>query len=342
MERGATVSEDNRYIVVAQNGSPYSQKLKALLRYRRIAFNWVFRTERNRDLVADMRLQLLPTVRFPGESDWRVDTTPIIEALELRHAERSVMPDDPALRFAAFLLEDFADEWLPKAMFHYRWSFAADIDYASHWIADDTAPDRRGEGREQVARSFAERQIERMPLVGCTPENASLIESTYLQVLGHLDPHVGLHDFLFGSRPSVADFALYGQLLTLATDPTPQALMRANAGRTESWLRQLDDASGIEGEWSAALPDATRGLLAMAGAIYLPFLAANALALGRGQSRFEVELAGHVYTQAPFGYQKKCLAVLRQRCAALDAKARDQVALLVASDAAAAILTGKG
>ena len=328
----------SRYIVVAQNGSPYSQKLKALLRYRRLPFDWVFRNERNQDLVADVRPQLLPTVRFPEESRWRVDTTPIIDALEIRHRERSVYPTAPSLRFLALLLEDFADEWLPKAMFHYRWAHDADIAFASHWIADDTAPDRRGDERNRIAKRFAERQIERMPLVGCTPANAPLIESSYHQTLASLEPHVGLYDYLFGSRPSVADFAIYGQLLTLATDPTPLAVMRSEASRTESWVRQLDDASGIEGEWWERLPQATHALLELVTTIYLPFLAANEMADAEGLDRFDVELAGHAYSQAPFRYQRKCLGVLRERYASLDGTMRSEVDAALASDRATEIL----
>lgn len=329
----------SRYIVVAQNGSPYSQKLKALLRYRRIPFDWVFRTERNRDLVADVRPQLLPTVRFPGESTWRVDTTPIVEALEGRHPERLVYPEAASHRFLALLLEDFADEWMPKAMFHYRWAYDADIDYASHWIADDTAPDRRGAERDRIAGEFAKRQIERMPLVGCTPANAPLIEASYRDVLALLEPHVGLHDYLFGSRPSVADFALYGQLLTLASDPTPQAVMRREAGRTESWLRQLDDVSGVDGEWHETLPEATRGLLELVVSIYLPFLAANEAADLHGQDRFTVELAGRPYSQAPFRYQRKCLEVLRAHFGGLDSASRREVEGALRSEHALAALS---
>ncbi len=189
-------------------------------------------------------------IRFPGEQQWRIDSTPIIDALEQRHpGQRSIIPDAHGSAFLAYLIEDFADEWLTKAMFHYRWAYETDIKYASLWIADDVFPDQKGEPRAAAAKSFADRQIERVPLVGCTPENASVIEGTYRRSLELLESHVGLHDYLFGTQPSVADFGLFGQLRTLATDPTPLAIIRGQAQRTESWLRQLDDASGVEGAW---------------------------------------------------------------------------------------------
>ena len=144
--------------------------------------------------------------------------------------------------------------------------------------------------------------------------------------------HVGLHDHLFGSRPSIADFGLLGQLKTLATDPTPLAIMRERAQRTESWTRQLDDASGLEGEWypaHVALPEATVGLLRLAAETYLPFLVANAAAAEYGDEKFEVKLLGQTYIQAPFGYQRKCLAALRKRFAALNATGLDEIGPLL-------------
>ena len=320
------MSHNTRYAIVGQNGSPYSLKLRAVMRYRRLAFDWVLRTERNLAEFAEVKPLLLPMIRFPDEPQWRVDTTPIIETLEQRHpGQRSVIPEAPEHAFLAFLIEDFADEWLTKAMFHYRWFYATDIDYASLWIADDFFPDHKQDQRAAAAKHFAQRQIERMPLVGCTPENAPLLEQTYQQVLALLESHVSLHDYLFGTRPSIADFGLFGQLKTLSTDPTPMAIMREQAQRCESWIRQLDDVSGLEGEWyseSDKLPEATLGLLYLVGQIYLPFLVANADAFEHGDEQLRIELQGelqgHHYSQTPFRYQVKCLSALRTRFAALD------------------------
>lgn len=315
------MSSKSPYVVVGQNASPYSVKLRAVMRYRRLPFQWVLRTQRNAAEFAHVRPGLMPMIQFPAETRWRVDSTPIIQELEERHPEqRPVFPRAGTHRFLSHLIEDFADEWLTKAMFSYRWSYPADIAYASLWMADDCFPAQKGEAREQEAQKFAKRQIDRMTLVGCTPQNRPIIETTFTRTLQALETHVGLHDYLFGSRPSNADFALFGQLKTLATDPTPLAVMREFAQRTESWVRSLDDASGLEGEWYGSensLPAATTGLLELAGATYLPFLVANAAALERHQEWFEIELLGQPYAQAPFRYQLKCLIQLREHFADL-------------------------
>ena len=78
-------------------------------------------------------MALLPTYLLPdetGELQAVCDSTPIIRRLEAEYEGRSVIPDDPAMAFIDYLLEDFADEWATKYMFHYRWHFDADADNA--------------------------------------------------------------------------------------------------------------------------------------------------------------------------------------------------------------------
>ncbi|MBX9700032.1 MAG: glutathione S-transferase family protein, partial [Acetobacteraceae bacterium] len=305
------------------NGSPYSRKMRALMRYRRLEFDWVLRTPAVREAqAARLKVQLVPVLELPEDGSLHLDSTEQIALLEARHAERSVVPPDPAMAFLADLIEDFADEWLTKAMFWYRWAAEPDRTYASEWIIADSRPDLAGEAFATAQQAIRDRQVGRMALVGCTPANAPVIEASLRRVLALLDPHVAMARHLFGSRPSLADFALFGQLIVLDTDPTPAALTRAAAPRVEHWLRILDDASGLpEGAWSAEPGEVVHGLLALSGDTYAPFLLANAAALAAGAPELALDILGRRYVQAPFGYQAKCLARLRARHAALPAAA---------------------
>ena len=105
-------------------GSPYSMKMRAVLRYRRIPHQWIPRDSEFDDL-PEPSVRLQPTLAFPDEMgnypDSMVDSSPQIMRLEGLEAERSVVPADPALAFLDHLLEDFADEWCTKMMYHYRW-----------------------------------------------------------------------------------------------------------------------------------------------------------------------------------------------------------------------------
>ncbi len=129
-----------------------------------------------------------------------------------------------------------------------------------------------------------------------------------------------MNKYLFGSRPSLADFAWFGQLSEMATDPTPMRIMRQLAPFTDHWVRRLDDASGVEGEWyprERALGGMAEALLKIAGELYLPFLAANEQAFAKGVERLEINVWGLPYALAPFKYQVKCLQQLREKFAAL-------------------------
>jgi glutathione S-transferase len=293
-------------------GSPYSIKVRALLRYRRLPFVWI-NIGAAQDIFAKVKAPVIPVLEWPDGSPMN-DSTPLIFELERRHPERSVVPDDEGRAFLAFLLEDFADEWGTKLMFHYRWFAERDQVQMSRWLAFDRL---RGAGRariEHVAAAFRGRQVGRMALVGCTPQNAPIIEESARRIFALLDAHVTETPYLFGGRPSLADFAWLGQLSQLAVDPTPYDLMRETAPYLMRWLQNMEDLSGVEGEWAdpaAPLPEAVTGLLALAGEVYFPFLEANAAALARGQETFELELLGRPYAQGTFKYQVKCLAELR-------------------------------
>jgi glutathione S-transferase len=321
-----------RLLVLGSNGSPYTRKMLALLRYRRIPHVMVWGDARNPPQgLPKARVALLPTVYFPGAGgslEPVVDSTPIIRRLEHEHAARSVIPPDPVLAFLAWLIEDFADEWLTKAMFHYRWRYAPDADQAGTliplWI-DHTLP---ADTLAQFKQTFAARQIGRLGVVGSSPATAPLIEASYLRVLTLLDAVLPRGGFLFGRRPSCADFAVYGQLTQLARiDPTPAALALARAPRVCAWVDVIDDLSGLEpreDDWITREEAVSRlgGLLGEIGRVYAPYLRANAAALAAGEAEFTARIDGREWSQQSFPYQGKCLGWIEGEFAALDAPAR--------------------
>jgi glutathione S-transferase len=266
----------------------------------------------------------------------------MIQALEAMHPERRLIPDDPADAFLALLIEDFADEWGTKMMFHYRWAPVEDQLPNAFTLAQQAQLGAPRERIERQAQALRERQVGRMPLVGCTPGNAPLIEDTARRVLALIDAHVPEGLWLFGARPSLADFGWYGQLSQLARDPTPRAMIRRDFPAAFTWVETLDDASGLEpGGWRdphAPPSAALAGLLALASALYLPFLAENAKALAEGREAFRTTLLGHPYAQGPFGYQAKCLGVLKAAYAGLPPEPRARVEAALAAGPGAAIL----
>lgn len=323
-------------------GSPYSLKVRAALRYRCLPHLW-------RDdgfppaARASVKIPVIPVLRFP-DGRWANDSTPLLQALEAIHSERRLTPDDPADAFLALLLEDFADEWGTKIMFHYRWAPAADRGFNGFALAQ---PRMFGAPRAEVAaagRAFAERQVGRMALVGCTAANAPAIEASAAAVFALIDRLAAEGPFLFGARPSVADFAWHGQLAQLARDPTPRDMLVNRFPAALAWIEALHDASGLEpGPWregGSARDGPTAGLLALAASLYLPFLAANARALANGDTAFAITELGFPYEQAPFGYQAKCLTALRAAFGALNPESRDRATAALGAEAAALLADG--
>lgn len=322
-------------------GSPYSMKMRAVLRYRRIPFVWV-QGAGAQAIAREMRAPVIPVLEYPDGAR-KNDSTPLIYDLEQRHRERSIVPENEADAFLAFLIEDFADEWLTKAMFSYRWLRPRDQERMSTWLSFDALSGGGRKGIEQRAAMFRDRQVGRMALVGCTEANAPLIEESTRRFLAALDAHVTDSHFFFGARPSLAEFGVFGQLSQLGVDPTPYDLMRAEFPYALRWLAHIDDLSGVEGVWRT--PDAPRPpviaeTLKLAGAIYLPFLEANAAAAQAGKETFAFEALGLPYEQGVFKYQVKCLAELRAAYARLSAAAKADIDPLLTETGCVRALSG--
>ena len=314
--------------MVGAPGSPYTRKMRALLRYRRIPYQLIIRNSREDVDLPKPKVGLIPQFILPDEANpgrvvAEVDSTPLIRRFERAFSGRQAVPSDPALAFIDYLLEDYADEWLTKAMFHYRWAYRADIDKAAAVLplwSRVNVPDAK---IAPVSKMIAERQIGRLYVVGSNETTAPVIEDSYRRFLHLFDAHLQQFPFLLGSRPGASDFATLGQLTQLAAfDPTPAAVTVEEAPRVLAWVEVMEDLSGLEPsdtDWIQrdAVPETLRALLAEAGRVYAPALLANADAIASGADTVECTIAGRPWAQKPFPYQARCLEWLREERATL-------------------------
>jgi len=313
-------------------GSPYTRKMLAVLRYRRIPYELLIGGFRNpRPRLPKPKVALLPTFYLPGddgELEAVTDSTPLIRRFEAAFEGRSIIPTDPALAFLDYLLEDYADEWLTKAMFHYRWHYQADIDKAAEILPRWTVEPNTDEALAPISKMIGERQISRLYVVGSNDTTAPVIEASYERYLDAMAAHLEKHAFLFGARPSSADFAAYGQLTQLVGfDPTPAAVTLARAPRVYAWVDVVDDLSGLEAvddQWldPKAIPQSLSDLFTEVGRVYVPAMLANEQAIAAGSEMVECEIDNRPWVQKPFPYQAKCLGWVRTQYAALDDDAR--------------------
>ena len=311
--------------------SPYTQKILSVFRYRHIPY-----TVHNGDIankIAKLGVEvpkpvLLPTLLLKdaaGELVATTDSTPIIKRLENEFKERGIIPDDPALAFINYLLEDFGDEWVTKYMFHYRWYFEEDADIAGTILPlVDLAINTPNELHSQYKEFIAKRQIDRLWVVGSNDETAELIDLSYKRFLKLMEEHLLVSPFLLGNKPSSSDFSFYGQLTQLVRfDPTPRKLAYEYSSRTVAWVDILEDLSGHDVEntsWTSLeeSPDTLKNILKEVGKMYVPALLANADALIKGAEIWEAEIDGAMWKQKTFNYQGKCLAWIKEEFDALN------------------------
>lgn len=319
-------------------GSPYSLKMRAVLRYRRIPFRWVPQGSAWDDLPP---FPLIPVIGFPDADghygDAQMDSSPLIMRLESMFEGRSLVPTDPVVAFVDYLIEDFADEWLTKAMYHYRWYYDEAIDKAKHLLPLDRDQQTPAHQWERAQRFISERQIGRRALVGSTEQNRAPIEESFVRLLGLLENLLAATPFLFGTRPSRGDFGLFGQLVQLLRwDPVSVRIGMEHAPRLVNWVDRTDDLSWWEVDngngWAGreSIPAETLALLPEIGRTYAPFLLANDAAIASGDETFSCVIDGHPYSQGTFVYQRKCLAWLREQHASLSPADRAAVDALLA------------
>jgi len=342
----ASTASHEPLVLAGQYGSPYTLKMRAVLRYRQIPFRWMLRNSKWDDL-PDPPVAIIPVIAYPdGEGGYRnvtVDSSPQIMRLEGEFAGRSVVPTDPALAFIDMLLEDFGDEWLTKAMYHYRWAYEPDIDKAGKLLPVSANLQMNSDQGQQMYDYITTRQIGRRELVGSTELNTPIIEGSYHRLLDIMQAQFAVRDFMLGDRPGRSDFGIYGQLTQLVRfDPTSVAVAVERAPKVLNWVDRVDDLSWlpVEGDdgWSAleSLAPATMELLHEVGRTYAPFMVANAQALMGGADEVVCEIpsvdgkSSETYRQGPFKYQGKCLQWLRQAYGALDATDQSRVDAVLA------------
>ena len=305
--------------------SPYTQKMISIFRYKHIAYEAIMGNAAGR--LKEMNIEppkpvLLPTILLKdanGELTPITDSTPIIRRLEKEYPDRKLLPEDPALSFINYLLEDFGDEWVTKYMFHYRWYFEEDADNAGTILPlVDSTVNIPKDDLIEFKKYIADRQIGRLWVVGSNDTTADLIDTSYRRFLKLMDDHLSVNQFLFGEKPSSADFAIFGQLTQLiGFDPTSRKIAYETSLRVVAWVDIMADLSGHNTnntKWTSLedSPKSLKEILKEFGRMYVPALIANAKAVINEDETWETEIDGSIWKQKTFPYQAKCLKWIKE------------------------------
>jgi len=345
------MSQDKTLTLIGAVPSPYTRKMVALLRYRHLKYRIIWDdpvTVLKRMKIAPPKVALLPTCLMPdeeGEIRAVCDSTPIIRRLDTEFTDRRVIPTNPALAFIDYLLEDFADEWCTKYMFHYRWAPPEDADNAGTLLPLFQKIDMPPEMLKQFKPYVTDRQVSRLHVVGSNEITAPLIDASYRRFLSALELHLENQPFILGQRPSACDFALYGQLTQLVGfDPTSRAIAHDIAPRVVAWTGLMEDQCGLDptaDAWNTLeqAPQSLTALLNEVGRVYAPALLANAKALDKGDETWQVDIDGSLWSQQTFAYQGKCLKWINSEYQLLSAGDKTRVDVLLAGTGCEVLLS---
>lgn len=217
----------------------------------------------------------VPVVETPdGEFMW--DSTSMIHHLELRFPEPAVLPDDPVQRFLCYVVEDAADEWFYRPAVGSRWYFAENGAVGGFELARDLAVQAPLSGAQAFAAVGAHVRSSCGPL-GVNEDNVQLwVDEVLRPWMRKLGAHLEGRPYLFGARPSLADFALFGgHAAHFVNDPLCRRWVDEDAPavvrQTHHLFEPEDQAFGT---WQASddVPETLVALLAELGRTYLPWV----------------------------------------------------------------------
>src|SRR3979411_53275 len=281
------------YRVFGAEMSPYSVKVRSYFRYKGISHQWILRNAASQaEFEKHAKMPIIPLLVTP-EGTGIQDSTPIIDALEKVYPEPSIHPDDPVAGFVSALIEEFGDEWGNKWMFHYRWARDVDQISSAGRIARMRGPAADEDKHAAFTAQVRARMVDRVWFVGSNAVTAQQIEAGFVDMLGLLDVHRAARPYLFGGRPALADFGLWGQIYEMWTDPNAGALIGAGGTRVAPWVHRMlwPRAEGKFEAWSALEPTLMPILQTHVGQQFMPWTCANEKALAESREEFSVALA---------------------------------------------------
>lgn len=302
------------YRLFGAETSPYSLKVRSFLRYKGAEFDWVLRSRATEEEFN--RHATLPTVPLLINPNGKAsqDSTNMLATLEKSHSEPSANPDDPACRAIALILEDYADEWLNKAMFLNRWSQSPDREGAATRVLEQLFAGKMPARRRDAKASVIKRMTERLAIVGATEDNTPVLSTSFERFATLLNAHLEKHLFIFGGRPSAADFALAGQLQQMMLDPTKGAWLNENAPFIVAWCEFME--APTPGAPFATLEELSETLLPLfrdeISRTYLPWAAANSEAITRRKKDISLELSDGPYSQQVQRYAAKSFRAVKK------------------------------
>lgn len=310
----------DRFQVYGVKVSYFTGKFETYLHYKGLEFDFVKTPVNTKEMIERVGTGQIPTVRFP-DGRYATDTTPIIRYIESQHPEPRIVPEDAAVAYLSWLIEDYADEYLWRSAMHYRWSYDPDRELLCRRIADDVLHHTKIPRWLLLGRIKKRQYNGFVAADGVTPQTREHVEQGYLRLLDCMVAILRKRPYLLGDFPSIADIGLMGPMLRhFGQDPTPEEIMRERAPEAYEWVARMWNVrgAGTTPRFPTEFPADLAPLLQELCETHLAQLRENARAFSEGKKHFDATFQGCAYRRLPVSrYRVWCLEQLREQFAAL-------------------------
>ncbi|NCO47655.1 MAG: glutathione S-transferase [Sphingomonadales bacterium] len=275
------------YTLIGSPASLFTGKVRGYLRWKGIPFEEVLSTaDIYRDIIVPkVGWPVIPVVQTPDGRTIQ-DSADIIAYFEGHETGIPVIPAGAVQGLATLMLQLFGDEWLVIPAMHYRWNYNAD------WICGQfgqtSAPDATPEEQRAIGQAIGDRFRSMVPVLGVDETTIPGIEASYEAFLEAFSAHLAKHPFLFGTQPSLGDFALLGPLYAhLYRDPKSGELMRRIAPYVARWVVSCHNPADIDGEYLEhdECPETILPMFQWQAAEQIPFLIETSKLLAKWASQ---------------------------------------------------------
>jgi glutathione S-transferase len=295
------------YTLIGAELSMFTRKMEAQLRYQNIPHQWRYKSMADAsELEKRAGTRFIPLLETPD--GWLLnDTIAIGPMLSERFGEMPVLPTTPVQRAACFILEDYLNHWFPRHALHTRW---VDVDnaieagkcFGANMLLGKSIDDELTDKEKAQVAGMGKVMRDSFGLGACDVQGAGAdkveeVQNDFNDMMGLFARHFAAHDFLFGDRACIADFAIVGPAKAhFLQDPLPLAWLAAKGN--EEMLRAFvervfhDDEAGKTYLPDDQIPETLIPILEHAKANYQPFARASIQAAMRGEKTFSLDL-GH-------------------------------------------------
>lgn len=231
----------NTYTLYGWHLSYFTGKALCYLRYKQLPF--VLQPVNLYTLMKRIKREtgsvVMPVMVTP-QGEWIQDSSVIIDHIEARFPDPSIIPASPVQRFAAYLIEAWGDEWWVPIAMHTRWSYPENYALFEREAGRALLPYMPGFIQRRAVRLVAGRLRGMLHSVGVRSEQFSVMDQWTHRMLDLLDQHFAQFSFLLGARPTLADFGLVGTMYGhLGRDPWPARELVAQRLHLRAWIDRM-------------------------------------------------------------------------------------------------------